>query len=763
MNASQEVVADRYELRRLVGSGAMGEVWLAEDRRHQSPVAIKLLIGSDQTKSSRFLREGVLLSRFRHPAIVRYVDHGCLPSGQPYLAMEWLDGEDLSSRLARRPLTISETVVGLRRVVEALAAAHAEGIVHRDIKPSNLFLPKGSVTELKVLDFGVSRIKDWTRTWTKNGVMLGTPAYMAPEQIRASPDIDGRADLFSAGCVAFECLTGRPPFRGEEVTVLLRSVLGQQPPSLTEQVRGVPAPLSDLVFSMMAKDPAHRPQSAGEVLAVLDGLGPQSAVPIEVTLSALTRDERRFAAKLVIVGESLSEETLAAAARTSGARLERLDGLGFLMTWSGAVAATDRAAQAALCALELAEAHPHSRTALVTECTLDDGSQTGHVTRIAQSLLGESGFDGIALDDTTSGLLSGRFDLRQRGGRAELVGARQTLDPPRLPWPVPEAFSGRDREMAVLVGVYDQCVEESVSRMVLVIGGTGSGKSRCCRELAACLSAPDRGAGKVPWIIAVPPFDQAVALSDTIATRCQVGPVLLLVDDFHQADARLIQVLHDLWRTLREAPLMIVAFARPELNDLLPDLWAEGEVREVRLGAMGRRTSECLVRDLAGDDISPDAVAGMVTMAGGTPLFLVELARARGPVPATVLAIAQDRVARLESETRRVLRAASVFGSTFWRGGVVALVGNTGLVDRALAELVAQGMILRRSTCRFRDEEELEFCEPLDREAAYATLTDADHALGHRLAGEWLGQMGERDEVPVASLQVKTVIAEPSD
>src|SRR5215831_3020030 len=172
----------------------MGEVWHATDRVRGAPVAVKLLTGTSESGRARFLREAVVLSDLRHPGIVRYVSHGLTPSQELYLVMEWLEGEDLSQRLGRGTLDVAEAAALLRGVADALAAAHARGIVHRDIKPSNLFLPGRSIKGVKILDFGVARTGAATRT--RAGGMVGTPGYMAPEQARGEEEVDARADVF---------------------------------------------------------------------------------------------------------------------------------------------------------------------------------------------------------------------------------------------------------------------------------------------------------------------------------------------------------------------------------------------------------------------------------------------------------------------------------------------------------------------------------------------------------------------------------------
>src|SRR5262249_20762656 len=156
-----------------------------------------------------------------HPSIVRYVSHGVTDEGRQFLAMEWLEGEDLADRLQRGPLDPADAVTLGRRAAEALAIAHARGVVHRDVKPSNLFLVAGDVARVKVLDFGIARIPSGAQAPTRTGNRVGTPRYMSPEQVRGVRGVDARADVFALGCVLFACLTGRAAFTGtDELAVL---------------------------------------------------------------------------------------------------------------------------------------------------------------------------------------------------------------------------------------------------------------------------------------------------------------------------------------------------------------------------------------------------------------------------------------------------------------------------------------------------------------------------------------------------------------
>jgi len=211
--ARGSLFANRFEIEHAAGSGGMGTVYRAVDRHSGDTVALKLLksdrgaAGSDGT--DRFGQEAQILSELRHSGIVSHVAHGQTPEGLRFLAMEWLDGQDLSERLARGPLSVRESLRVLEQVADALAIAHRRGIIHRDLKPSNLFLVGRDVNRVKILDFGIARRIAGSQTMTRTGMVVGTPEYMAPEQARGNRDLTPATDLFSLGCVLYECLAGQ--------------------------------------------------------------------------------------------------------------------------------------------------------------------------------------------------------------------------------------------------------------------------------------------------------------------------------------------------------------------------------------------------------------------------------------------------------------------------------------------------------------------------------------------------------------------------
>src|SRR5262249_29692448 len=263
-----DILDGRFELGRIAASGGMGVVFRGLDRQSGALVAVKTL--RDTEGVERFRREVQVLSTLRHPGIVAYLGHG-LAGGELYLVMEWLEGEDLATRLSGADVSVAETLSVGVQIASALAAAHTQGIVHRDIKPSNVFLADFRLDRLKLLDYGIAR-QGGASTLTEMGTVLGTPAYMSPEQARGDRDIDARADVYALGALLFRCLTGNPPFEAEGREALLGAVLHRPAPRVSDFMR-VPRALDDLVARMLEKDPRRRPQDGNAVLAQLSASG----------------------------------------------------------------------------------------------------------------------------------------------------------------------------------------------------------------------------------------------------------------------------------------------------------------------------------------------------------------------------------------------------------------------------------------------------------------------------------------------------------
>ncbi|MEO6774464.1 MAG: protein kinase [Kofleriaceae bacterium] len=865
-----DLVGGQFELGEVAGSGGMGAVYRALDRATGESVAVKVLRDVAADHGDRFAREIRVLAQLRHPGIVRYIADGETADGLLWLAMEWLEGEPLGHRVRRTGITPGAAIAVVRRVGEALGAAHDQGVVHRDVKPSNLFVVRGDLARVKLLDFGVARVGDGDRFATRTGVMIGTPGYMAPEQARGDRSVGPRADVFALGCVLFELLTGEHAFVGDNVMAVLAKILLEDAPRLAELRPELPHALDALVARTLSKRAEDRPADGKALAAALAALGTLEAIEVGPVAprKALTTSERRLLSVVLIgagdgfdtVVESIAESptmtseaaaptdesvlpmvfaSLRAAALAHGATLERLVDGSHVVTIAGGGSAGDQAVQAARCALALKEVAPTAPMALATGRGVLAGRwPVGEAIDRAARLLGTAA-PGVRVDDVTAGLLDVRFELGGDAAGLVLIAERDVVETARTLLGKPTPCVGRDRELGVLAGLYEECLAEPIARAVVVVGVAGIGKSRLRVEMLRRIHARGYGAaglGEVwigrgeplragsPYGMIAPALRRAAGIQDGepielrrqklrarvsrntsalhdrtlvflgelvaapfddrdvpelraarqdpllmaeqirqafvhfVTTELAAQPLVIVLEDLHWGDVPSVKLIDAALRELCDRPLFVLALARPDVHELFPKLWSERGAHELRLDELTRKGSERLVRGVLGDTAPEALVARLVEQAAGNAFYLEELIRATAEgkgdaMPETVLAVVQGRLERLELDARRVLRAASVFGQRFWRGGVMALLGDaaraTGTAEW-LDELCARELVARVAPPRFPGQDELQFRHSLVREAAYAMLTDADRKLGHQLAGEWLAAAGEGDPVALA-------------
>jgi serine/threonine-protein kinase len=254
-----DLIASKYRLERLLGEGGMGAVWAAHNLPLDSPVAVKLIRGETDREALalRLQQEARAAARLGHPAIVRVFDIGQTERGEPFIVMELLEGESLAAKVDRSGrLSSIEVVQILLPIADALRTAHARGIVHRDIKPDNIFVAlEGDVVQPKLVDFGIAKLEQapGTSQLTQQGVVVGSPDYMSPEQARGDDVIDYRTDIWAFSVVLYETVTGRLPFDAQNYNALLRSILEDTPPTLLELAAGDPE-LSQIVNVGLAKN-----------------------------------------------------------------------------------------------------------------------------------------------------------------------------------------------------------------------------------------------------------------------------------------------------------------------------------------------------------------------------------------------------------------------------------------------------------------------------------------------------------------------------
>ncbi len=282
----------RYRLDRVLGAGGMSKVYLGVQPEIGSRVAVKVL--SDQCAENpelleRFFAEARAVNLIRHEHIASVLDLARLPDGRPYIVMEFVEGSTLGDLVRQGPAPIGGVVRAMLEVLSALGAAHAIGIVHRDLKPDNILITGEG--HAKVLDFGIAKLApglgDLRSPRTRTGALLGTPAYMAPEQITGAGNSDARTDIYAAGIVLFEAVTGRVPFTGAQLFELMRAHLEQAPPLARTLRPDLPEAIEQVIAIALAKDPAHRFASTEAMAIALEQAS--AALPPEQWRSLSTR------------------------------------------------------------------------------------------------------------------------------------------------------------------------------------------------------------------------------------------------------------------------------------------------------------------------------------------------------------------------------------------------------------------------------------------------------------------------------------------
>jgi tetratricopeptide (TPR) repeat protein len=471
-------------------------------------VALKVMghdSGFTAEEQARMMREGELLEGLTHPHIVRTVAHGVLePTGQPFVAMEWLDGEDLTARQKRAPLRLRFALELMVQVARALEFAHARGVIHRDIKPGNIFLCKrhdSNPDELdvtpKLVDFGVALSE--SILITRAGDLVGTPAYMAPEQARGDA-VDGRADVYSLGATLFELVAGRPPHVGPTAIATLARLVTTPAPRLSELRRETGPKLEDVVSRMLELEPEKRQQSMTEVIDDLRAALTEarsvaaSTPPSEPSLSTrLGSSASRLLTSIVALHfpkPSVRDRVLGHL-RERGADAVRL-GQDAIVAHLGARRAVGTEATTALdLGRRLARAGAQvgiaSGRARVSFVNTGDVQPVGEVVDRATALARDADAGMVLADATTSELGRGRYEYRVRDDGSTIVG--EAVRGVRGERAGGAPFVGREPELAQVMGAFERCLGDSTPILVSVSGPPGIGKTRLRREVLARISA----------------------------------------------------------------------------------------------------------------------------------------------------------------------------------------------------------------------------------------------------------------------------------
>jgi eukaryotic-like serine/threonine-protein kinase len=514
--AFQGLLAGRFVIEREVGRGGVGIVYRARDEVSGQAVALKVIAipGVDAGDEARFGREGRVLAGLSHDGIVRVVAFGQLDEGQPYVAMEWLEGEDIAQRQKRQPLTLGQAIAVAAKVADALAYAHGVGIVHRDIKPSNVILvgsgpsPNGKdwPVDAKLVDFGVASAED--ARLTRTGAIIGTPAYMAPEQARGDAEVDARADIYGLGATLFEMCAGRPPHVGPTPIAILARLVTTPAPRLTEIFPDAPIPLDDLLCQMLATHPEERPERASDVALRLREIAreiesqpltsraqtpdtaPQSMA--SMVLSTVKPGGSRLVTSILAthVPKGPARGRMIAHLRARGAEATELGGDAIVAHLGVRKALGDEATRALDLGLRLAKTG--SRVGIATGRTrIDRTRPTGEVVDRAAALARDADRGQVLADTTTSELTRGRFEMQVRADGTSVVGPKIAG---RKELPGGSPFIGREADLSQVASAFERCQEDRTPILVTLTGPPGIGKTRLRREsvsqIASHSSAP---------------------------------------------------------------------------------------------------------------------------------------------------------------------------------------------------------------------------------------------------------------------------------
>jgi tetratricopeptide (TPR) repeat protein len=772
-----------YTVERHLKSGGMGAVYAARDADGE-PVALKLLFERSAVALERFAREGRVAARLEHPRIVKVLDWGAADD-RPYLAMELLKGVDLEARLRAERVATDQVIAMALQVCDALEHAHGARVVHRDLKPGNVFLCAGPTLRVKVLDFGIARVQDEVSV-TQSGSVVGTVAYVSPEQALGERDLDARTDLWSLGVVLYECLAGRAPFVATTVPGILFQVATAPPPDLAALRPDLPKDLVRAVMRALRRARDERFPTARAMADALAAVGPvhDSGYTVTVTAQRHALAEASEASAEVRLASvacllDVSDHALVAdlAARFGG-RAVPLRGDALLVVFGADVWFGDEPVRAARFACAAAVAARRISVA------------TGRATRSAGGVAGEAidaavdaaTEDGVVFDEATASAARAEVALEPRPDGSARPATRAATERARedVETTFATPFFGREVELSLLLEAVDSAAARRQSVGVVVCGPEGIGKTRLRHEAIARLQ--ERAAGR--WVLARcealqrdAPF---AALGQALATVADLSlaraftapsrradpqsamdhaltvfqsvlqglsgakPVVLTIDDAQWLDAPSVSLLRALGEVSDGFPLVLWIFTRPEGRDVLGGLLPGITVRE--LPALGRPMAEKLLRAVAGT--APGVV---LDRADGHPLFLEALGRlyaehkarttsegagepAPDELPVSVQGALLGQIDRLRPDEREFIKRAAVFGNVAWVEGVTALGGDA----RVAQGLRRAGVLVPRMQPRLAGCAEVAFRGHLLREVAYGMWPPSQRARMHGLAAQWL-------------------------
>lgn len=683
------VLDDRFEVRRFVASGGMGSVFLAHDHQTGRAVALKLFADAKSFFSDRFARETAILAELHHPGIVSYVAQGLAPDGRPYLAMEWVEGATLRQILRARRLSVEETLAVAKGAAEALGEAHRRGIIHRDLKPANLIVLEEADLRIKILDFGLAALfEDPTALAPK---LQGTPGYMSPEQARGDP-VDGKSDVFSLGCVLYECLTQSPAFVGADTSAVLAKVAVGRPEPLDRMRRRTPRRLQRLIEIMLAKEPAHRPD-VDQVLGMLDRVevGDPWSADSTTTPAQVTFDEERITS--VLVARGAEEAPRLPDLADLGFSLQKLRDGTIVGLLEQAVGPLDSALRGVRAGLRLSARLPDARVTVGLDHTrLNQKHPSSAGLESAFERLRHTPAGRVCVDEAVAMLSAERMDISSKGPIWLVEGERSVAEEPRPILGKVTPLVGRQSEYTQLRAMREGVVREGRPQCALLVGEPGLGKSRLLWAFAADTSRRGalvlRGRGEVDrpepnglWLrmvreylslrpgagsdaaaeqLAARGFDDSsdsfesivawvdgdtgsdpslgsdVGSVDTIrrglfewlGNELERRPVEIFIDDVQYVDSPSLETLRVLVERFPSSPLLVAIAGPEDIAQRIADLLEAIEGRRIDVRPLTYDAAQQLVETVLGQSCDQPTRMRIIEQAQGNPFVLEELMRA---------------------------------------------------------------------------------------------------------------------------------------
>lgn len=755
-----------YRITGELGRGGIGTVYRALDPSGRA-VALKCLLrGGDPDTDARLLRESSF--RVEHPHVVRTLGGGMSAAGQPYLVLELLEGRTLREALVSAGAR--DVVSWIAQAADGIAALHEAGLVHRDVKPENLFLTRDGT--VKVLDLGIAAWSDDRARLTATGAVIGTPSYLAPEQVRGGRALDPRVDVWALGVVLFEGLTGRSPFRREGALATMLAVSVDPIPCVDDLAPHVPPRLARLVRACMERAPEHRLASASLLASGLREVIADGSLDA-ASASAPPREVERAIALLVAPGALETRAGIEGiVSGAGGSCLWLADGR--VAGVFGASESIGDEAERVLRAASGVEKLTGRVSIALGRASVTHAYARGAAVREAEEALARAP-SGVVCGARTAQVLRGIHALEEIEPGLYRLGGEDRLPPTSSP------LLARDVELGLLRRARDAALAESSPRVSYVIGPPGAGKTRLAeavRGLAAELVPPmsvreahatsagapttgrlfarasgETGAPRHGAEDATLRVDRArEALVSELSRTASEGPLALVFEDAHWADPQTLALLEDLPLHLEGLPVWLVVTGRPELLERLREGPGSGAL--VEPGPLSARDAIALARALGQPAPSLETAQALVAHTGGNPLFVEVVLAAYGgtldaatlrsaALPATIEFAVQARLDRLPRSARDVLVALAVLD----RAAEVSELVELGCADAesALELLASRDLVVRGPSARHAGRT-YRVRSPVVTQVASALPSGAERVELHRRAASLAARRGRDEE-----------------